>query len=329
MRILVTGGAGFIGSHLTELLIDDGHEVVTFDDLSTGDLANLERVRDHPNHRFVEGTILDRALLGAEVAKADKVVHLAAAVGVKLIMEQPLASFTTNTKGAEAVFDACLEHDKALLLASTSEVYGKNTSDELIETSDRVLGATTVKRWTYAASKAFDEMMALMLAEERGLDVTIIRFFNTVGPRQSPAYGMVIPSLAKQAVAGEPMTVHGDGLQTRCFCHVSDTVRAVSALVTSDRPSGEVFNVGRPEEISILDLASAIRNEASSDSLIITVPYAEAFAPGFEDMRRRMPSIQKINEATGWSPVRSMDQIVADAVSDAKVALRSPAISAH
>ena len=318
MQILITGGAGFIGSHLSERLLDAGHSVVALDDLSTGETANLAQSSEHATFRFVEGCVLDEPLIRELVNEADYVVHLAAAVGVRLIMEQPLRSFRVNTVGTENVVTACSELKKPLLLASTSEVYGKNTADRLTETSDRILGATTVKRWSYAASKAFDEMVALMVAEQNGLDVRITRFFNTVGPRQSPAYGMVVPSLAKKAVDGEAITVHGDGMQTRCFCHVEDTVEAVVRLI--DHPGGqsEVFNIGRPEEVTILDLASRIRSAADSESLILTVPYDEAFGSGFEDMRRRVPAIDKINDFVGWTPKVTLDEIIQDAVQDAR-----------
>ena len=287
---LVTGGAGFIGSHLVDALVEQGHDVVVLDNLSTGRLRNLRSARRSPHFRFVQGSVLDALLVDELVGEVDCIVHLAAAVGVKLIIEQPLRSFITNIRGTELVLDAAHRYRRKVFLASTSEVYGKNNADALDESADRLMGSTSIARWAYSTAKSVDEVLAFAYHKERGLDVVIARFFNTVGPRQTAAYGMVIPTLVDQAVAGKPLTVHGTGQQTRCFCHVQDTVQGVLRLLDDDRASGDVFNVGSSDEITISDLAVRIVETAESESPIRLVPYAEVYENDFEDMLRRVPT---------------------------------------
>lgn len=314
---LVTGGAGFIGSHLVESLLARGDTVVAFDNLSTGRLRNLDHLGNHPNLRFVHGSVLDELAVDDLMHKCDTVVHLAAAVGVKLIVEEPLRSFTTNIRGSEIVIESAFRHRRPILLASTSEIYGKNSAVPLKEDDDRVLGTPTVARWAYSTAKAVDEILAYAYHRERGLPTTVVRLFNTVGPRQSPAYGMVVPRLARQAVAGQALTIYGDGGQTRCFCHVSDVVNALLGLLDDPRAVGKVFNVGSQEEISILGLAEKIIERAGSGATIQLVPYDQAYPAGFEDMQRRVPSIDRIRGLTGWKPTRSLDDIVGEAIADA------------
>ena len=288
MKTAITGGAGFIGSHLTEYLLAAGDEVAVLDDLSTGSLENLRGVMDHPRFRFVEGTILDRSAVDSVISGADRVFHLAAAVGVKLIVEDPLTSLRTNIHGTEVVLDATLAAGAVLLLASTSEVYGKNTSDALSEESDRILGSALKSRWTYAAAKGIDEAFAYAYWKEYGLRAAIVRLFNTVGPRQTGRYGMVVPNLVGQAQRGEALTVFGDGRQTRCFSYVADVVPALVKIAENTEAYGKAFNLGGTNEISILDLAERIVELLDSPSPISLVPYEQAYAPGYEDMRRRV-----------------------------------------
>lgn len=315
IRSVVTGGAGFIGSHLVEHLLDRGDEVVVIDDLSTGSVANLAGVASNPRFGFVEASILDRAAVRGEIDGADRVFHLAAAVGVRRIIEQPLASLRTNIHGTENVLDACVEADASLLLASTSEVYGKNTSDALHEDSDRILGSPLKSRWTYAAAKGIDESFAHAYHLEFGLRVGMVRLFNTVGPRQTGRYGMVVPNLVGQAVRGDPITVFGDGLQTRCFSYVGDIVPALVAIAERPEAYGQVFNLGGAEEVSILELARRIVARLGSTSEIVLVPYEEAYGPGYEDMRRRVPDNTRSGELVGFVPRTSVDAII-DAVAD-------------
>ena len=314
---LITGGAGFIGSHLVEALLARGERVVAFDNLSTGRLRNLDHLGNHPNLRFVHGSVLDELAVDELMHKCDVVVHLAAAVGVKLIVEEPLRSFTTNIRGSEIVIESAFRHRRPILVASTSEIYGKNTDVPLKEEDDRVLGSPTIARWAYSTAKAVDEILAYSYHRERGLPTTVVRLFNTVGPRQSPAYGMVVPRLVRQAVAGERLTIYGDGLQTRCFCHVADVVDALLRLLDHPGAVGEVFNVGSQEEISILDLAERILARTGSSSEIQLIPYAEAYPAGFEDMQRRLPSIDKIRALTGWRPARTLGDILTEAIAEA------------
>ena len=314
---LVTGGAGFIGSHLVEALLDRGELVVVVDNLSTGRLRNLEHVEKHPNLRIVHGSVLDELMVDELVHTSDVVVHLAAAVGVRLIVEQPLRSFTTNIRGSEIVIEAAHRYRRQILLASTSEIYGKNGAGPLSEDADRLLGSPTIARWAYSTAKAVDEILAYSYHRERGLPTTVVRLFNTVGPRQSPAYGMVIPRLVRQAVAGEPLTIYGDGRQTRCFCHVSDVVDGLLRLLDHPGAAGEVFNLGSQEEVSIAELAARIVEQAGSRSTLQRIPYEEAFAEGFEDMQRRLPDIAKVRALTGWTPTRPLRQILDETIAEA------------
>lgn len=308
MRFLITGGAGFIGSHLTEALLEAQHEVRILDNLSTGRQENLEDVKSRVE--LVHGSVMDALLVDELVSEADVVVHLAAAVGVRLIVDQPLKSFLTNLRGTETVLEAAHRYRRKVLVASTSEVYGKGAKSPFSEDDDRVLGSTKISRWGYATSKAADEILAFAYHRERGLPVVIVRFFNTVGPRQAAAYGMVLPRLIAQARAGEPLTVYGDGLQSRCFCHVLDVVEALQRLLAEPSAEGDVFNIGSTEEISVLDLAHKVMERAGSNPGIRMVPYEEAYEQGFEDMRRRVPDISKIEEVVGWTPKRTLDETI-------------------
>ncbi len=323
MHFLVTGGAGFIGSHLSEALVGRGDEVTVLDNLSTGSDQNLTAVRDRL--RFVQGSVLDPLLVDDLVSKADVVVHLAAAVGVKLIVERPLHSLLTNIGGSETVLDAAHRYGRKVLLASTSEIYGKNTQGPFREDDDRVLGSPRVSRWAYSTSKAVDEILAFAYHRERGLPTVIARLFNTVGPRQTGAYGMVLPRFVERALEGRALTVHGDGRQTRCFCHVADVVEALIALLDEPVAEGEAFNVGSTEEISILEAAQRVIAASGSDSEIELVPYDEAYEEGFEDMRRRIPDISKVRALVGWEPQRSFHQIVDELVVEARAKRREEA----
>ena len=310
----MTGGAGFIGSHLAESLLDDGWEVWALDDLSTGSLANVERLRDRPGFHLVVDSVLHWSAVNELVYKCDVVYHLAAAVGVRLIVEQPVQTLVTNLRGTEIVLEHCHRFEKRVLIASTSEVYGDHREERpLAETDRRIYGPTTQKRWAYADSKAMDEFLALAHHAEHNLDCVIVRLFNTVGPRQSGRYGMVIPSFVQRAFAGEPLEIHGDGEQTRCFCHVSDTISALSGLM--DRGlSGQIYNVGSEERISINGLARRILDLTGSSSELEYVPYGDVYGIGIEDMLHRIPSIAKIGEAIGWKPERTLDDILADVI---------------
>jgi UDP-glucose 4-epimerase len=321
---LITGGVGFIGSHLAQGLLDAGHTVVVLDDLSTGQLDNLREIRSEPRLHIEIGSVLDDLKVDQLVHRCDVVVHLAAAVGVKLIVEQPLRSFTTNIRGSEIVIGAAHRYRRKILVASTSEIYGKNGADKLEEDADRILGASSVSRWAYSTAKAVDEILALMYHRERDLQAIVARLFNTVGPRQSPGYGMVLPRLVRQAVAGEPLSVYGDGLQSRCFCHVLDVVAALVGLLEHPDAVGGVFNVGSSYEISILDLARRVIARSGSTSDIELIPYEQAYADGFEDMRRRVPDTAKLSALTGWAPRRSLDDILDDAIAEAEQESRRP-----
>lgn len=310
MRSVITGGAGFIGSHLTDYLLAAGDEVVVFDDLSTGNLQNLTEAFKNPNFNFVEGTVLDKEAVTEVIAGADRVFHMAAAVGVQLIVEQPLTSLRTNIHGTENVLDAVKAAGAKLLLASTSEVYGKNASDALNESSDRILGDALKSRWTYAAAKGIDEAFAHAYWSEYGVPVTIVRLFNTVGPRQTGRYGMVVPNLIGQAIQGLPLTVFGDGEQTRCFSYVGDVVPALVALLENQRSHGQAYNLGGAQEISIRALGENIIARLESASEVQLVPYEEAYGPGYEDMRRRVPDNTKSHELIGFIPQTTVEQII-------------------
>ena len=316
IRYLITGGAGFIGSHLAGALVRAGASVVVLDSLATGSLANLERIQGHHAFRFVQASVLDELAVDEAVRQCDVVVHLAAAVGVKLIVEQPLYSLTTNIRGAISVLQAAHRYRRKVLVTSTSEIYGKNGAGPLSETADRILGSPAVSRWAYSTSKAVDEILAYAYHRERDLPTIVVRLFNTVGPRQSPAYGMVIPRLVRQALANEDLTVYGDGTQTRCFCHVTDAVEALIGLLDEPRAEGDVFNVGSSEEISIGQLAARIIERTGSSSRITHVPYDVAYESGFEDMARRVPDTTKINQLIGWEPKRNLDDVLDDVIAE-------------
>lgn len=320
-KALVTGGAGFIGSHLCELLLADGWEVYALDDLSTASIANVAHLRERWDFHLVVDSVLSPSVLGELVHKCDVVFHLAAAVGVRLIVEQPVHTLVTNVQGTETVLDFCNRFGKRVLVASTSEVYGDHREKRpLSEDSRRIYGPTTTRRWAYADSKAMDEFLALAHHQERGLDCVIARLFNTVGPRQSGQYGMVIPRFVERALAGRPLEIHGDGTQTRCFCHVADTIRALKALMDSPDTSGEIYNVGSPQPISIIDLAGRVLDMTRSKSQLAFIPYDQVYGQGIEDMRHRVPSIKKIQAALGWSPTLGLDLILADVIKHMRVA---------
>ena len=321
MRVLVTGGAGFIGSHLCERLIADGHSVTVIDDFSTGREVNLTSVKDENRFRLVQGSILDTKLLTSLFENVDYVFHLAAAVGVFNIVNQPLASLLTNIRGTENVLEAAHAKNIPVFITSSSEVYGKNISDSLKESDDRILGSPVTLRWSYSEAKAIDESLAYAYFVEKQLETRIVRFFNTVGPRQLGAYGMVVPRFVKSALSNEPITVYGDGNQTRCFAHVYDVIDAVLAVAFSDRTVGKVINIGNNFEISINDLASKIIQETGSRSEITYVPYGEAYGENFEDMERRVPNIELINELVGWKPQRDLTQMIDDIVREMKKGL--------
>ena len=308
MRFLITGGAGFIGSHLCEALLAAGHRVVAIDDLSTGRAANISHLRPLPHFQFVRETITNSLVLDRLTSEADVVVHLAAAVGVQLIVEDPVRTIRTNVMGTEGVLEAAHRYGCKVLIASTSEVYGKGVRVPFREDDDRLMGPTSRSRWAYAESKAVDEFLSLAYHHQFGLPVAIMRFFNTVGPRQTGRYGMVVPRFVRAALRGEPLEVYGDGTQSRCFGDVADVVRAVVALAAEPRAVGQVFNVGATEEITIRDLAERVLALTGSASPIRLVPYDEAYAPGFEDMQRRVPSIDKLHALIGYRPQFSLDE---------------------
>lgn len=316
MRSLITGGAGFIGSHLADLLIGRGEEVVVLDDLSTGRMANIEHLRDRDDFTFRLGTILDKADVDAAAEGCDRVFHLAAAVGVNLIVERPLESLRTNIIGSEIVVEAAHKHEARLLVASTSEIYGKNTSDALAEEDDRILGSPLKSRWSYSEAKAIEEILAYTYWREKGLPSVITRLFNTVGPRQTGSYGMVVPRFVKQALRGEDITVFGDGKQQRCFCHVADVVGAMADLIDHEQAWGRVFNLGGNEEVSIVELAERIIARTNSTSQLRFVPYDEAYEAGFEDMMRRVPDTTRARELLGFVPTHDLDAIIDGVVAD-------------
>jgi UDP-glucose 4-epimerase len=316
VRYLITGGAGFIGSHLTEHLLAAGNEVVVLDDLSTGTLDNLSDVIGRPEFRFVRGSVTDPAAVEASMAGIEAVFHLAAAVGVFTILDKTMDSLRTNLHGTETMLDAALRHDVPILVASTSEIYGKNTADGLTEESDRIIGSPLKNRWSYAEAKALDETFAHLYAVEHGLRTVIVRPFNTVGPRQTGRYGMVIPRFVTQALAGEAITVFGDGQQTRCFCHVHDVVPALVALLADESAYGKVFNLGSTEQTTISQLAERVITATGSTSVIAKVPYEEAYGEGYEDMQRRIPDCTRALNQIGFSPTRTLDDIISAVVAD-------------
>ncbi len=321
-KALITGGAGFIGGHLSKLLLDHGTEVWALDDLSTGSLANVEHLRDRSDFHLVIDSVLSRTVVNELVNRVDVVYHLAAAVGPRLIVEQPVHTIVTNLEGSEIVLDHCARFGRRVLLASTSEIYGDHrTQDPLREDARRVYGPTTQRRWLYADSKAMDEYLALAYRQERSLDFVVARLFNTVGPRQSGQYGMVVARFVQAAVRGEPLELHGDGTQTRTFCHVQDTIRALHDLMESSETSGEIFNVGSQNSITMAGLAERVLELTGSSSEIVPVPYEKVYGTGIDDMLHRMPSIDKIGATIGWAPTRDLDQILADVIAYERDAL--------
>ena len=310
MRALITGGAGFIGSHLSEALLDQGHQVQILDNLSTGSIDNIAHLKGRPGFEYFIDTVTNEPLLAELIDRSDVVFHFAAAVGVKLIVEQPVYTIETNVHGTEVVLKHANKKKKLVVIASTSEVYGKSENVPFSEDSDLVLGPTTKHRWAYACSKAVDEFLALAYWKERRLPVIIVRFFNTVGPRQTGRYGMVVPNFVRQGLAGQPITVHGDGNQTRSFCYVGDVVDALQRLIAEPRAIGEVFNIGNDEEITIRALAEKVRDVTGGRSEIVTIPYDQAYEAGFEDMPRRVPNLDKIKHLVGYSPRVGLDEIL-------------------
>ncbi|MFF2942059.1 NAD-dependent epimerase/dehydratase family protein [Streptomyces niveus] len=310
MRCLITGGAGFIGSHLTEHLLGLGHEVVILDDISTGSADNLADWADEPRLRFVQGSVCDAEAVESCMAGVDRIYHLAAAVGVFTIMGKTLESLRTNLGGTETVLEAARRHDVPILVASTSEVYGKNTADGLTEDADRIVGSPLKNRWSYAEAKALDETMAYLYGVEYGVRTVIVRLFNTVGPRQSGRYGMVVPRFVQQALAGEPVTLFGDGQQIRCFCHVLDVIPSLVALLEDEGAHGTVYNLGSSEQVSMAELAAKVIAATGSSSTVVKIPYEQAYGPGFEDMQRRIPNCDKARDRIGFRPTRTLDDII-------------------
>jgi UDP-glucose 4-epimerase len=310
MRVLITGGAGFVGSHLAEALLDRGDEVFVLDDLSTGSIENISHLKSNPQFHYTIDTVANEPVLAELIDRCDTVVHFAAAVGVKLIVESPVRTIETNVHGTEVVLKIAAKKRKLVLIASTSEVYGKSAKVPFSEDDDLVLGPTSKHRWAYACSKMIDEFLALAYWKERKLPVIVVRLFNTVGPRQTGQYGMVVPTLVKQALRGEPITVFGDGSQSRSFTYVGDVVRAVVALINEPRAIGQVFNIGNGKEISIGELAVRIKAMTNSASPIVKIPYDQAYEAGFEDMPRRVPDISKIRALIGYEPTVELDEIL-------------------
>lgn len=314
MRYLITGGAGFVGSHLAEELLRRGHEVFALDDLSTGSIDNIRHLKTHDRFHYTIDTVMNRQLTAELVDSVDVVYHLAAAVGVKLIVESPVRTIETNIQATEVVLSLANKKKRPVFVASTSEVYGKSTEFPFREDGDIVMGNTTKGRWSYACSKAIDEFLAIAYWKEKKLPTVVARLFNTVGPRQTGQYGMVIPNFVRQALAGQPITVYGDGKQSRCFCHVSDVVRALIGVMERPEAYGNVYNIGSHEEISIHDLAKQVREVAGSTSEIVFVPYEQAYEQGFEDMVRRVPDTSKLRNLIGWQPTIPLQQVLGDVV---------------
>ena len=310
MRVFITGGAGFIGSHLCDVLVARGDEVSILDNLSTGSRGNIAHLEG--KIKISQGDIRDQALVETLVAEAELVLHMAAALGVDNILENPIESISTNFYGSEVILNAAQKYDKRILIASTSEIYGKNNKQPLSETDDRVIGTPQKLRWTYSDAKALEEATAYSLFLTKKLRVTTVRFFNTVGPRQTGRYGMVLPRFVKSALRNEPIIIYGDGKQSRVFCHVNDAVKAILMIVNSSESIGEVYNVGGVGEVSILDLAQKIKSVLNSESKITYLPYGDAYPPGFEDMRRRVPDISKITQQFNWKPENALDKIISD-----------------
>jgi UDP-glucose 4-epimerase len=316
MKYLITGGAGFIGSHTADALVARGDSVVILDNLSTGNHHNIEHLIGNELVTFYSGSILDSALVDRLVSEVDHVVHLAAAVGVFTIVDKPLESLRTNLHGTENVLDAAQKHGKPVLIASSSEVYGKNGGGPLNEESDRIVGSPLKSRWSYSEAKAIDESLGYFYYSELGVPVRIVRFFNTVGPRQVGSYGMVVPRFVGAALAGEALEIYGTGEQSRCFCHVADAVAGLLSVIDSDQTVGSVYNIGNDREISIGELASLVVSRLESKSAVVKKSYDDAYGAGFEDMQRRVPDISKIKAVTGWAPQRSLESIIDDIAGD-------------
>ena len=312
MKYLITGGAGFVGSHLADALVGRGDSVVALDNLSTGVSQNLTGVRGSPLFKYVSGSILDEALVEELVGSVDHVLHLAAAVGVFNIVDRPLESLTTNVRGTENVLAACKKHGKPVLITSSSEIYGKNSSGPLNEESDRIIGSPLKSRWSYSAAKGLDESLGYFYFSEFGLPVRLVRLFNTVGPRQVGNYGMVVPRFVSAALDGADLVVYGDGKQSRCFAHVADVVAALLLVIDSKDAVGQVFNIGNDREISIMELAQLVIAKTGSSSAIVSKSYDDAYGAGFEDMSRRVPDISKIKRVLGWSPKLGLEEIITD-----------------
>jgi UDP-glucose 4-epimerase len=321
MKVFITGGAGFIGSHLSERLLARGDQVLVLDDLSTGSMENLEPFVKQPGFDYRIGSALDEPLVAECLDRCDVTVHLAAAVGVRLIVEKPVHTIETNVKATEVVLAAAAKKQRPVVIASTSEVYGKGAKVPFAEDDDLTLGATVNSRWAYACSKALDEWLALAYFREKKVPVILARFFNTVGPRQTGRYGMVLPNFAAQALKGEPITVYGTGRQSRCFGHVHDAVEAVIRLMRTPAAFGQVFNIGNDEEVTIEELAERVRDAARSRSPIVKIPYSEAYAEGFEDMQRRVPDVRKLEKATGFRPRTPLAKIIEDVLADQRTRL--------
>jgi UDP-glucose 4-epimerase len=315
MRHLITGGAGFIGSHLVDALTTRGDSVLILDDLSTGRLENIEHVLGSDAVEFVEGSVLDEALVDECVRQVDSCLHLASAVGVQLVVSRPLDSLLRNIRGNDIVISTAARHGTSLLFASTSEVYGKNSQGALTEESDRVLGSPYRLRWSYATAKAFGEALAYSYAREQGSSMTVVRLFNTVGPRQTGAYGMVLPRFVRQALAGDDLTVYGNGMQSRCFGHVLDVVHGIVMLLDEEAAQGQVFNIGSQMETPIVELARRVIERTESNSTIKFVPYDEAYDEGFEELGRRKPDTTALHRLTGWQPTRTVDEAIDDVIS--------------
>lgn len=321
MRVLITGGAGFIGSHLSEQYLNRGDEVYIIDDLSTGSIENIQHIKNHPKFNYYIDSVTNQQLTAELVDLCDVVVHLAAAVGVKLIVESPVRTIETNIRGTEVVLSLAAKKRKRVLITSTSEVYGKRDKIPFREDDDLVMGPTSKGRWSYACSKAIDEFLAIAYWKEKAVPTVIVRLFNTVGPRQTGRYGMVIPNFVRQALTGEDITVFGDGSQSRCFTHVTDVVGALVKLAEHPQSVGEVYNIGSTREITVLELAEKIKQMTGSNSRVVFVPYAEAYEEGFEDMMRRVPDISKVRRLIGYEPQRTLDDILAAVTADQQARL--------
>jgi UDP-glucose 4-epimerase len=321
MRILITGGAGFIGSHLSEALLDAGHQILAIDDLSTGAIDNIAHLKGRPGYEYTIDTVFNERIVAELVDRADVVFHLAAAVGVKLIVERPVHTIETNVHGTEVILRHAAKKKKLVFIASTSEVYGKSADVPFREDADLVMGATFRHRWAYACSKALDEFLALAYWKEKKVPVIVVRFFNTVGPRQTGQYGMVVPNFVRQALTGDPITVFGDGQQSRSFTYVGDAVSALIKLMVHPGAIGQVFNIGNPEEVTILELAERIKAATGSSSRIVKIPYDQAYEAGFEDMPRRVPDLSKIHAAIGFAPQIGLDEIIRRVVSSMRASM--------